>query len=380
MDGSAINTTQRATVDSADLRKALEFVVWAQCRHSSIPILRMVRIVVADGRMTLSCSDLDNFADAWLPVEEGEADFATTIRPRFLQDALRHHSGPVTISHDVSAQGDRQTTIQSGELRAVARELCPAGDFPAMPDGGTPIEPFDIAGGQLHRALSAVAGCISTEETRYYLNGVYLHPHQDCLRAVATDGHRLAMLDLPDTRWLVPALILPRWAVGILRAHLKRGANADIRISGQTTQQPPIERDYVKFICFEGDGWRLTSKTIDGTYPAYTKVIPERGGDISVTLSYDALRRLPRPSFGLSRALKIDPTAGRMTIADFSDGVEASMPIQGTGPTFGLNIEYLQSFARGASVVRIEGKRPSDPMHILTEDPNLTQILMPMRV
>lgn len=385
MDGSAITTAQRVTVDAAELRKALEFAVWAKCRSSSIPILRMVRIVVADGRLTLSCSDLDNFADAWVAVDEADAAFETTIRPSFLQDALRHHTGPVTIALDRSAHGDRQTTIKAGELTAVARELCPASDFPALPDGGTPIEPFEIGSSQLHRAISAVAHCISTEETRYYLNGIYIHPHEDGLRSVATNGHKLAMLDMPATRWLVPALILPRWAVGILRANLKRGTNADIRISAQTASQPPSKPDnpptnYVHFICFEGDGWRLTSKTIDGTYPAYTRVIPERGGDINVTISYNALRRLPARGITMTRALKINPSAGRMSIADLSDGIEASMPIQGTGPTFGLNLDYLMNFARGSEVVRIEGKGPSDPMRVLTEDPNLTQVLMPMRV
>ncbi|MFN7052746.1 MAG: hypothetical protein ACK4NH_11565, partial [Gemmobacter sp.] len=165
----------------------------------------------------------------------------------------------------------------------------------------------------------------------------------------------------------------------ILAAALEAQPNGQTAIRAEITEQDK-HRAYVKRLHFAGDGWELTSKTIDGTYPDDTRVMPPLADDITATLSYAALNRFPTTA--CDRALKIDPEAGIMSMrmVDQEGDFAVPVPVQGKGKAFGVNIHYLKDFARPAGIIRLQSGKPGDPLYCLTDDPNLQQVVMPMRI
>jgi len=232
-----------------------------------------------------------------------------------------------------------------------------------------------VSGAALFRALDKVRVCISTEETRYYLNGEYLESKDGKLRSVATDGHRLAVYDAGED-WPFESAIMPTKAVSMLCALIGSRANGVVTVAQGYTQRPP----HVTF-AFYGTDWTLRAKMIDGKFPDYSKVISEPNDTIRFTVSADALRRFPSPTrfFAESRCIKIDAENGVMSQLDH-DGMTVSLPVSGRGPAIGFNIRYLMDFARKFGAMRLESKGAMEHARVITDDPDLLLVLMPMRV
>jgi DNA polymerase III subunit beta len=365
------------TCHANDLRNALAFARQATERRNTIPILGMIRIDVTDAGATLTGTGLNvECARTAEVIATTGAPFSLVMVPHNLSDVLRWATGEVTVTLQ-----DDLLTITADEVEFTTRNLWPAADWPALL--GPVTEPITMGEDALHRAIVAVIDCVSTEETRYYLNGVYIHPTETGLRTVATDGHRLAVYDTASA-WPFDPVIVPRKTVAILSRALRSGGNRAVSICASKdpanapeatlAPKPPGFR-----IRVAGDGWSITGKTIDGKYPDYTRVIGDRSDNITATLSDAGLRRFP-PSRGGTRSITIDPKAGRMSMASpFGDSL--SMPVQATGESaIGFSIDYLRAFARRSGTIRIETKNAGSPAHILTEDPALLQVLMPMRM
>jgi DNA polymerase-3 subunit beta len=242
---------------------------------------------------------------------------------------------------------------------------------------------FVMTGDALHRALTAVEFAVSTEETRYYLNGVYFHVTDDGkLRFVATDGHRLARMeiDAPDGSIGMPGIIVPRKtvkeAVGIAAA--AKGENVRIDVSGTK-------------IRFTSGTTVLTSKLIDGTFPDYQRVIPTGNNVIayidSKSLS-NAADRVSTISTERGRAVKLSFTNGNLALAANSpdagsaeDSVEADYDADNLD--IGVNSQYLRTLlaSLGDGKTKIALGDPGSPM-LFSSDANndLLIVLMPMRV
>src|SRR5262249_2394432 len=143
--------------------------------------------------------------------------------------------------------------------------------FPAMPASDLPHQ-FALSADTLKRLIDRTRFAISTEETRYYLNGIYLHPLPDkkLLRAVATDGHRLARAEteMPKGAERMSGIILPRKAVQEVRKLLD-DIDQPIEIAVSDSK-----------IRLDIGGIVLTSKLIDGTFPDYERVIPQTLGHV----------------------------------------------------------------------------------------------------
>lgn len=377
MDGGTLTVAHTATVDAAELRPALTFVMQSLQRWNATPVLGMVLLRAEGDTLTLECTDLDNRARMTIPAELTGPAFSATLQPLILRDMIRDHHGPVVLSV-AGPDEDQQMRITAGDLTARLRLLASAADWPAAPDSGAFGAPLSIGAAQLAKALRIVQPCISTELTRYYLNGAYLHAQDGKLRAVATDGHRMAVYDMPEVAWPLPAIILPTAALRLLCGRLEYNANAVVQISADITTERSGAA-YVRHLQIAGDDWRLICKTIDGTYPDYTRVIPAESTAITVTLSHAALTRFPRSALNGNRIIKIDPDGGRM-IATSVDKDEFVMPVQGAGEAFGMNIEYLKEFTRRAGIVRLRSSGKKDPFRVQTEDPHLLQIIMPAAV
>lgn len=167
--------------------------------------------------------------------------------------------------------------------------------------------------------------------------------------------------------------ILPKKAHNFILRRLTKGGNKTIHV--ETTDELRM-----KFIMkFIGDGWELVTKCIDGTFPDYARVIPKPSDAINFTVTANALRRFPR-SGAKRTAIAIHPDAGIMEIDDRIEGVTVTMPITGKGGRVSFNLGYLKTFADLSGTIRCSGSGSMEAFTVLSEDPNLTQVLMPMRV
>ncbi|WP_417724595.1 DNA polymerase III subunit beta [Salipiger sp.] len=373
-------TPWSARVNAKVFRKALRLMMFVVETRTTIPVLSTIRLRVVDDKLTLVATDLD-FELAVDVEAETDGVGCILISPRFLDGLASISDSTVTISHPGS--GDI-IAVEAWEAKAKYRCIIPVDDFPVM-TGFAPGQEVMTSTGQMRAPLKHVMGCISTEVTRYYLNGVYFHPSRDrggeTLAMVATDGHRLAKYETA-LKWKDQDGIIPSKAVNLFMSLLPANGNGEVRLG--------MNRDRVRFHLF-GDGFRLSGKMIDGTFPDYQRVIPREGtGRIKADLTATALRRMARltkagdDQHG-SRAVKIAPSEGVMIyrggIPDYAGGLtEVSLPVTGEGDPIGFNAKYLADICAGFDVIRMEAADSGAPGRFFTEDPNLTKVLMPMRV
>lgn len=366
----------RATISGADLITALRRAQMVVKRRTTSPVLEMCHIAAKAGELTLRSTDLDNALTLRLPAPEATvAPFL--ISPRLL---ARIAKDAASIALEPDATG---ITIRADDLTARLSTVIPPEDFPdfTFPADGDQISESTVTESDLHASLASVFPCISTEETRYYLNGIYCHRPEGTtgLRMVATDGHRMALRDT-GMDWPHPAMILPTRAVQILRQLTRKGGNEPLRIAVAGGNSGAAR------IRIMADGWTLHAKTIDGTFPYYTRVIPKPEGPPKYTasLTLAGLNRLPVIDMN---AAKIDPAT--CTIQTKSPDLGTfTLPCDCAGEaTATYNLNYLRAFARTApdGIIRLEGwdvdkeGRASGPALIRTADPAMTQVLMSMR-
>ena len=206
------------TIERGALLKSLGHVQSVVERRNTIPILSNVRMEAGEGFLCLNATDMD--LDI---VDKGDADVtrpgATTARAQTLYEIVRKLPEGSQVEFD--SDGEGQLLLRSGRSRFTLTCL-PTDDFPVM-SGGEMSHTFSLPASEIRGLIDRTRFAISTEETRYYLNGIYLHAAERngsrVMRAVATDGHRLASVEgpLPDSADGMPGVILPRKTVGELR-------------------------------------------------------------------------------------------------------------------------------------------------------------------
>ena len=181
----------RATVERSHLLKSLGHVHRVVERRNTIPILSNVLLRADGGKLTLKATDLDLEVTEAVPAEIGQAG-ATTVPAHILYDIVRKLPDGAELSLDTGDSA--QLALKSGRSRFTL-QILPESDFPDLTAGDFPVR-FALPASALKRLIDRTQFAISTEETRYYLNGIYLHVvtvgGKPMLRAVATDGHRLA--------------------------------------------------------------------------------------------------------------------------------------------------------------------------------------------
>jgi DNA polymerase-3 subunit beta len=374
-------------VERSALMKALSHVQNVVERRNTIPILANVLIRAKDGALTLAATDMEIAA-----VEQVAAEVvrngATTAPAATLYEIVRKLPEGAVIELDHPG-GDSQLALRAGRY-ATSLVCLPVEDFPALQEGTLPHR-FGLKAGVLRDLVDRTRFAISTEETRYYLNGIYLHVAEsegaNVLRAVATDGHRLARVeeDLPEGAAGMPGVIVPRKAVLELRKLLDD-------VPGQDLVEVALSDTKIRF----GFGAvTLTSKLIDGTFPDYDRVIPRDN---------DKLLRIAKKDFAeaVDRVAAISSERSRpvkMAIAKQGLTLSAASPEQGTaseeidadrleydaGPMeIGFQARYLRDITdQMADSVRVEFKfhDGAAPTLIRAEgDPRAVYVLMPMRV
>ncbi|MEL6089282.1 DNA polymerase III subunit beta [Bartonella schoenbuchensis] len=253
------------TIDRNQFLKSLNRVHRVVERRNTIPILSNVLINASGDGVQLKATDLDlEVIESSLAKVEQEG--AITVPAHLLYDIVRKLSSGSEIVLKVDNNQANTMSVVSG-CANFQLQCLPKVDFPESLPGQFSCR-FSLSASDLKRLFDCTQFAISTEETRYYLNGIYFHVVDDGilkLRLVATDGHRLAQVDMeaPSEIKDMPGVIIPRKAVGELQKLLAEETEADVSIELSETK-----------IRFSVGSVVLTSKLIDGTFPEYQRVIP----------------------------------------------------------------------------------------------------------
>lgn len=370
------------SIERAVLVKAVSQAQSVVERRNTIPILANVLIEAGGDGISLRATDLDTEVVDRAPAQV-ERPGATTVSATMLNEIARKLPDGALVSitsDDATGRLSVQAGRSSFNLATLPRE-----DFPVMASSEYSAN-FTAPAGVLRRLFDKSKFAISTEETRYYLNGVYMHVAQSedgspVLRCVATDGHRLARIDapLPDGAQDMPGVIVPRKTVAELRKLLDED-DADIAVS--------ISETKVRFATAE---LTLTSKVIDGTFPDYSRVIPAgntRKLEVDAADFARAVDRVATVSSERSRAVKLALDNDRLILSvnapDAGAAEEELIVAYADEPLeIGFNAKYLQEIAsqvdRDNAVFMFNGSGDAALIREGSDD-SAVYVVMPMRV
>jgi DNA polymerase-3 subunit beta len=384
-------------IERAALLKALSHVQSVVERRATIPILSNVLLRAegkkdgAPGALSLSATDMDLEIVERVPGQV-ERDGRATAPAHTLYDIVRKLPEGAQIEIE-SGAGGNSLVLRSGRSTFTLAALPPE-DYPLMTGGDYPHN-FSLSATELKSLIDRTRFAISTEETRYYLNGIYFHATKNdevpVIRAVATDGHRLARVEivLPEGAAGMPGVIVPRKTILELRK-LVEESEAEVQIALSPTK--------IRFAIPDGGGGSslateatLTSKLIDGTFPDYDRVIPRDNDkvlEVDCKSFAEAVDRVSTISTEKSRAVKLAIERGSLTLSATSpengtavEELEArylASPIE-----IGFNSRYLlditeQIDGEGAQFVMADAASPTIVRD--SADASALYVLMPMRV
>ena len=371
----------RVIIERAQLLKSLNHVQSVVERRNTIPILSNVLLNAKDGKIRLTATDLDIEI-----VEEVPADVmvegSTTIPAHLMHDIVRKLPDGSQLEIEQGPDEGR-LSISAGRSRFALQAL-PPDDFPDLTTGDLTHE-FSISAALLKRMIEKTRFAISTEETRYYLNGIYLHQlekdGEQVLRAVATDGHRLAQVEVPCPQGAqgIPGIIVPRKTVlELIKLIEDEEGSIEVGLSSSKIQ-------------FSLNGMVLTSKLIDGSFPDYERVIPS-GNDklleVDRRLFAQAVDRVSTVSAEKGRAIKINVNPDRVVLTvNNPDSGNAEEEVAATCDSdpldVGFNAQYLLDIASQlegdmAQFLMFDSGSPTIIRD--TADESVLYVLMPMRV
>jgi DNA polymerase III subunit beta len=371
----------KLSIERATLLKALAQAQSVVERRNTIPILANVLIEAEGSQVSFRATDLDievvDRADAMV-----DRAGSTTVSAVMLHEIVRKlpDGALVNLAED-SAAG--RLTITAGRSTFSLATL-PKEDFPVMASSEYACN-FSAKATDLRRLFDKAKFAISTEETRYYLNGVYMHVSQGdggkVLRCVATDGHRLARIDapLPDGADDMPGVIVPRKTVGELRKLLDDD-DAKIAVSVSETK-----------VRFATPAITLTSKVIDGTFPDYTRVIPTgntRKLEVDASEFAKAVDRVATVSSERSRAVKLSLEEDRLVLSVNSPDSgaaeeELAVAYGDERLEIGFNAKYLLEIASQVdreNAVFLFNSAADPTLMREGNDASAVYVVMPMRV
>ena len=371
----------KTIIERSDLLKALNHVQSVVERRNTIPILSNVLLEAENGALTLTATDLEIEMRERVEAEVPQAG-AVTAPAHMLYDIVRKIPEGAQVELAMDEAGSR-LNLTAGKS-TFALQTLPREDFPAMAQDEMPVA-FAVPTQDLRRLIDKTRFAISVEETRYYLNGIYLHVLEEdgsaLLRAVATDGHRLARVQMarPVGAEAMPAIIIPRKTVAEVQKLLE---DSDGEVSMQVSDTK-INFAFADIV--------LTSKLIDGKFPDYTRVIPT---DNDKVLKLDAksfaqsVDRVSAISSEKSRAVKLALETDRLSLSvsnpdSGSANDELSVAYGAAAMEIGFNARYLMDITGqlDGETATFELADSGSPTLVRDDDDGQAlYVLMPMRV
>lgn len=366
--------TDFVTIEGRTLSQAMRPVTAVIKRRNTIPILGHVRLTLDADGLSITVTDLDIEATASIDVIDGTGEWSTCIEASALAGIARAAGvAPITIR----PQAD--SAVITVEDATYEVQTLPPSDFPEMTGSkrGKLIETF--TNGMLASTLDKVRWCISTEETRYYLNGVAWQSRPDGCRFVATDGHRMALCHYSSEAREQSSRIIPRKTVGIISKHL---AGKDVAIFA-TDKETAIE--------IAAPGLTIRAKLIDGTFPDVDRVIPREDA-----LKHDfvfkraeiisAIEKVAATGGHPGMAIRFQPNDDRVVIErkspDFGNATvktSTKWPSDTASP-FAFNGRYAKEIVASChGDITLRMSDSGSPFTFKDEDETMTRVLMPMR-
>jgi DNA polymerase III subunit beta len=371
----------KLTIERAQLLKSLAHVQSVVERRNTIPILSNVKLEGRPGSLSLNATDMDLDIVETVPADVVRPG-ATTAPAHTLFEIVKKLPDGSQVEIDYNAE-DGQLKLRSGRSSFTLACL-PVEDFPVLSGGELP-HAFTLTAAELKTLIDRTKFAISTEETRYYLNGIYVHaatgPNGDVLRAAATDGHRLARAEitLPEGAAGMPGVIVPRKTVGEI-----------YKLIGEVDTEVQVSLSETKLRFAFGDAV-LTSKLIDGTFPDYERVIPadnDKVLEVDVKSFASAVDRVSAISTEKSRAIKLSLEKGSVTLSASSpESGSAVEEVEGAYDSgsleIGFNSRYLLDIlgqVEGATARFAMADAASPTVVRDVADGAAVYVLMPMRV
>ena len=371
----------KISIERSALLKALGQAQSVVERRNTIPILANVLIEAEGDAVSFRATDLDIEVVDKAPAQVERAG-ASTVSAVILHEIVRKlPDGALVALADDGAAG--RLTIEAGRSKFSLATL-PREDFPIMASAEYDCN-FSAPASLLRRLFDKSKFAISTEETRYYLNGVYMHVSSadsgPVLRCVATDGHRLARIDapLPDGAQDMPGVIVPRKTVAELRKLLD---DDDMTIAVSVSETK---------VRFATPDVTLTSKVIDGTFPDYTRVIPQgntRRMEVDAAEFARAVDRVATVSSERSRAVKLSLDQDRLILSVNAPDTgaaeeELSVAYSDEHLDIGFNAKYLLEIASQVdreNAVFLFNSSGDPTLMREGDDDSAIYVVMPMRV
>ena len=367
----------KISVERDILLKSLNHIQSVVERRNTIPILSNVKIIANNEGISLTATDLDleiiESLDKANTIEDGEI----TTSAHTLYDIVRKL--PEGSSLDIANKDNDKLELSCGQSNFELSTL-PVEDFPEMSAGEMPCN-FIIDSEELANMIDKSKFAISTEETRYYLNGIFFHAINNSLRSVATDGHRLACIqsNLPEGADDIPSIIIPKKTIGEVRK-LIEDIEGNINLFISETK-----------IRFEVTNISLTSKLIDGTFPDYEKVIPVSNDkllQVEAEPFFNAIDRVSTVNQDKTPTVKLQFENNSIKImATSTDSNKGDEEVAASYAAEALEILFnskyildLQDVIEGETMI-LELLNQSSP--VIVKDPKDTTslyILMPMRI
>lgn len=368
------------TLERAALLKSLGHVQSVVERRNTIPILANVMIRASGSEVSFVATDMEIEINESVPAQVAKPG-SVTAPAHTLYEIVRKLPDGAQV--ELASTAATQLTLTSGRSHFKLGCL-PIEDFPKMPEGDLKHK-FSLSAADLRTLIDKTRFAISTEETRYYLNGIFLHATKadkvEVLRAVATDGHRLARVEMaaPSGAKGIPGIIVPRKTVAEVRKILDEMSNpVEIALS-----EAKVRFNFGDVV--------ITSKLIDGTFPDYERVIPSGNDkllDTNALAFAAAVDRVATISSEKSRAVKLALGEGHLTLS--ANSAEAGSALEELEVNFdgdtieiGFNASYLLDILRqvegeGVRFAFADAASPTIVQDVT--DGSALYVLMPMRV
>ena len=371
-------------INSTDLLKALSHIHGiVEVRHP-LPILSNIILEAKDDKLILSSTNLDIYCSDKIKAEVLKSGEVSVPAVTFFEIIKRLPSGSEVLM--IMEEGENEIKLTCGRSKFNLSTL-KTDDFPIISDSDLSTN-FVLSADELIRIIDKTKFAVSNEETRYYLNGIFLHKAErdsiQFLRAVATDGHRLAQYDIPLPQGAedITGIIIPKKTIYELRKVLD-DANGDVSVS--------LNENKIKF---SFNDLKVVSKVIDGTFPDYTKVIPQKNDKNFKTNNSDLKNAIDRVSAvaaneeSKSKAIKfcIENNSLSLSVESQSKGSANEMidvNYSGDKVDIGFNSKYIIDICNevDGDEISISLSDSISPAIILDKtDENLFFVLMPMRI
>ena len=374
-----------ALIERKLLTRGVEIAIEAVEKRNSIPILSNISLESDTDGVTIRGTDLDLEIAVFVPAAV-DNHFSTTLPAHLMRDLLKKAAGSDFVS--ISTTSEHVAKLDFERVDYTLQTL-PVADYPDM-EMGAYLNHFEMKGADFWGMLDGTMDAISKEETRYYLNGIYLHVldkgNRRTIVATATDGHRLYSqeVELPFGADCMTGVIIPSKMVDVLHKLMKgKSCPETVKIGVNLSKIRVSFGDIV-----------ITSKLIDGTFPDYQRVVPQHNSKpakVSAKAMIEAVESVSLISTERGRAVKLsfDEDHGfcLLTVNNPDSGTaEMSVPCQFTGDCMeiGFNARYLIAALKDASIhgddVTIMLEDSGSPSLITSDRENWLSVIMPMRV